>query len=311
MQWKTGVALVVAAGIASVACASVEQGGAQVKFEVYDPVASAWTSSMTAQPGQQVEWRVVVSYTGTRTDLFALGDSRYQPTLSNTDNVGAGALADQLGVWRTGGVSGSGFPGSMLSVAEGAFGGALPDYGRVTYGGTGTSDDASYQNLITTFRHSLGSAGAPAGSWIRVAGSFVTQWPRDPITGTASVTDTNRILRGIPAMQVSMALNPVVHLAGVSNLVVFRQAIVLSDDSAPRTIEVSTFRGSFLRMGTGSSTDDRRYITWQTGPTDMGSHRTLEPDIIPASITLVPGPSVLPALAAFGAFGIRRRRAGC
>ncbi len=313
------VVLALVGGLAGAAGAQVtyEQGGATVRFQVFDPAANGgaglWTSTRTAFPGQQVEWRVVVSYTGTRTDLFALGEARYQPTVSNADNVGTGAAADQIGAWRNGGNSGNGLPGSMLSTAEGESGAPLATYGRVNYGGVAAN--AATNNGHTLFRHTAGSEGAPTGNWLRIAGSFVSQWPRElnfpipPLDVTAN--DINRILLGTAALQVSQSLDAAHHTAGTQNLVVLRQALVLSNATSTRTIQISSFRESFGRVGGVSGADegdDRRYIAWQTGPSDNWGHRTIEPVIIPATITFIPSPGAGAVVCAAGLMFARRRR---
>lgn len=299
------------------AAQTYEQGGATIRFQVFDPAANGgaglWTSTRTAFPGQQVEWRVVVSYTGTRTDLFALGEARYQPTVSNADNVGTGAAVDQIGAWRNGGNSGNGLPGSMLSTAEGENGAPLATYGRVNYGGVAAN--VATNNGHTLFRHTAGSDGAPTGNWLRIAGSFVSQWPRElnfpipPLDVTAN--DINRILLGTAALQVSQSLDGAHHTAGTQNLVVLRQALIMSNATSTRTVQISSFRESFGRVGGVSGADegdDRRYIAWQTGPSDNWGHRTIEPVIIPATITFIPSPGAVGVLGAVGFVCARRRR---
>jgi hypothetical protein len=75
--------------------------------------------------------------------------------------------------------------------------------------------------------------------------------------------DLNRILRGISSQQTSQALNSVFHVAGVTNLVIFRHAIIISmDHSAGDVFTFSTFQEALRRVGGASGTtepDDRRY----------------------------------------------------
>ncbi len=280
----------------AVACAApvmaqttTEMGGAVAQFEVFDPSANggqgAWTTFMTAQPGQRVEWRVKFSYVGTRTDLFAIGEVLYQPTIENADNVDAGDGIDTLGPWRNGGNGGNSIVGSMLSGAEGNDGGPLPSYGRVRFGGTATAGTGS--NTITTFRHSNGSDNAPPGEWIRIAGSSVSEWPA-PSFVCDWVACSYRTLRGVSAQQQSYALNSTYHIQGTQNLVTFRQALLLSNSTAPRIINISTFDTAFRRVANTGS-DDTRFISWQTSFSDSGSHRTLFPAIAPATV-IVNGP---------------------
>lgn len=299
------VSMLAVAGLAGIASAqtTTEVGGGRLSFQVFNPVTNAWGSSIDAAPGQRVEVRVVASYTGTRTDLFAMGEALYQPTFSNADNTGAGAQQDQVGAFRNGGNGGNSIAGSMLSAAEGEQGTALADYGRVRFGGTATA--ATGSNTMTTFRHNSDN-GSPAGSWIRMAGNFVTQWPA-ALPAAPAAADTNRILRGISSQQQSFALNSTFHVGGLSN-VVFRQAIILSDDPAARTLQFSSFIESARRVA-NTGTDDTRFISWQTGNADSGSHRTLGVQYVPASINVVPTPASMALLGLGGLVAARRRRA--
>ncbi len=303
---------VMAAGQAS--AQTYEQGGARITFQVYEPSFNSWTHTVQAMPGQRVEWRIVLSYTGTRTDIFALGEALYQPTISEADNTDGGNGVDEFGPWRNGGVGGNSIAGSMLTAAEGEQGTPLASYGRVRFGGTVTA--ATSSNVLTTFRHSGGAGGAPAGDYMRVAGNFVSQWPRSlagPVPPLDVTTDdVNSVLRGVSSMQQSQALSPAFHVAGTTNLVVFRGALIMSaDPSWPTSMQLTTFRESFRRVGgtTGATEgDDRRYFTWQTGAADSGSHRTVDPQIVPAFIQILPSPSSAVLLAIGGVWCVRRRR---
>lgn len=283
-----------------------EPNGGQLRFEVLNPQTGTWGSTYPdAMSGEQVEFRVVASYIGTRADLFAMGEVLYQPTISNTDNAGAGSQADQIAPYRNGGNGGNSVAGSIISYAESNIMGPLPDgYGRVRFGGTSCS--ATGSNTMTSFRHNSDN-GSPAGSWIRLAGTFVTQWPQ-ALPGTTDATNINRILRGISSQQQSQSLSPAFHVAGTQNIVIFRQAITLSDSPEVREMQFSTFNEAFRRVGGTTSTDDTRYMTWQTGAADSGSHRT-SVTIVPATIWVnvpAPGGAAAGVMAVFWAF--RRRR---
>lgn len=300
------VSMLAVAGLAGAASAQTtfEATGGRLTFQVFNPVTNAWGSAIDAAPGQTVQVRVVASYVGTRTDLFAMGEALYQPTFSNADNSGAGAQADQIGAYLNGGNGGNSVAGSMLTAADGDNGNALAGYGRVRFGGTATT--ATGSNTMTSFRHNSDN-GSPAGSWIRLAGSFVSTWPQ-ALPGTTDATNINRILRGISSQQQSQSLNSTFHVAGTSGLVIFRQAITLSDDPAARTVQFSSFIESARRVGGTTSTDDTRYMTWQTGAADSGSHRT-GVAYVPAAINVVPTPATAALLGLGGLVAARRRRA--
>lgn len=312
--------LCVAAGavmcVGQASAQTYEQGGARITFQVWEPALNLWTHTVQAMPGMRVEWRIVLSYTGTRTDIFALGEALYQPTISEADITDGGNGVDEFGPWRNGGVSGNSIAGSMLTAAEGEQGTALASYGRVRFGGTVAAASAS--NVLTTFRHSGGGGGAPAGDYMRIAGNFVSQWPRSlvgPVPPLDVTTDdVNSVLRGVSSMQQSQALSPAFHVAGTTNLVVFRGALIMSADTSwPTSMQLTTFRESFRRVGgpTGATEgDDRRYFTWQTGAADSGSHRTVDPQIVPAFIQILPAPGAGFAFIVFGLSAARRRRSG-
>lgn len=306
-SWSVVAAVACAAGQAA-AQTTFETVGGQLKFEVYNPVLGAWGSEYNgAVAGERVEFRAVASYVGTRTDLFAMGEVLYQPTISNADNTGVGAEADQVGAWRNGGNGGNSVAGSMLTEAEGNDGGPLASYGRVRFGGTACT--ATGSNTLTAFRHTNGSDGAPPGSWIRMAGSYVSQWPQ-PQTGLPSAALINLILRGVSSQQQSQSLAPVFHAPGVQNMVIFRQSITLSSDPSARQLEFSTFLAAFRRAGGTIAPDDTRYVSWQTGPADSGSHRT-GVTIVPATIWVnIPAPGAGFAFIVFGLSAARRRRSG-
>ena len=297
--------LIAVAGLASVANAQPYPVEATMTFQVFD--GTNWVSNINGMENQRVEYRVVIDYSGPRTDLFALGEVIYQPTISGVDNTGASQ--DQHAAFRNGGISGNSVAGSMLTGAEGGNGGALAGgYGRVVYGQTGMNSSTASQNTMTLFRHSAGSAGAPAGEWMRVAGQFVTSWPAATLPAAPGATGVNNIQRGVASGQTSFALAPTTHVAGVDNLVIFRGAITLSDALDTRTLVLNSSDAFLKRTGGTTSTDDRRYMTWQTSNVDAGSYRT-GVTFVPATITLIPTPATAALLGLGGLVAARRRRA--
>lgn len=264
---------------AGVACA---QFGAypidtELRFEVFDN--GQWTRAMRAAPGQQVEWRAVVSYVGPGTGVFALGGLLYQPMISNADNDGAGAQADQVvDLIRD---SGLGIPGSLLSQADGESGAPRPTndtvtdnigYGRVDFGQTGMSGATSG---LTAHRHSGGSNGAPPGEWIRLAGAVAMDWPviwsgPCPI---ATCPDISDIRLGVSAHQPSLALAGTNHVAGAAGMKVFRGALRLSDRENARLLTISSRAEAVNREGNFGGGDDVRFMDWQLNVTDFGSYK--------------------------------------
>lgn len=299
------LSIVAVAGAAT--AASAQWGGpieTELCFQVWD--GAQWAQTTTVAPGSRVEWRAVVSYTGTRTDLFGWGSMQYQPYLTNADNSG---VQDTHLAFRNGGTQGSAIPGAMLTQAEGNNGGPLASYGRVTFGGTAAN--AAGLNIVSQFRHGGGSpqAGAPAGSYIRLAGSSVTNWPVYPLNTAALATaaNINAIKRGIKADQTAQT-NPITgivntfYLTGTQNLVVFRGAFQLGDSLDTRTITADI--SSQDRASSG--TNDNRFATWHTNAFGSGYNTGVS---FKAATILIPSPASLALLGLGGLVAARRRRA--
>jgi len=315
------VAIAALLATASVATAQLSETlGTRVRMEVFDPQSNQWRSqtdirSSSATQQRSVEWRVVVSYIGTSTNVVALGSMRFQPTFSNADNTANFDGVDNLGQWRNGGEQASTIANSMLTAAEGASGSPLATYGRVTFGAPAMT--AAAFNLVTTHRHGGISpvAGAPAGTWLRVAGSSVTNWPLAtmPTGAQATTANLNNISRGIAAGQNSQ-INPITnqpntfYVAGTQNLVVFRGSFIASESAAQRTVTLSIAAGSMLRVGGANNPDDTRFIGWHRGPLDLATWRTgfvIEDAQIRINIPTPAAPAIL-GLA--GLLACRRRR---
>lgn len=302
------VSLVALAGIAGAASAQVTQApiGASLRYEVAIN-GGAWGSSVDALPGDRVEWRAVVSYTGSE-GAVALGRVYYQPVISNADNVGGSQ--DQLGAWRNGGISGQGnttlTPG-LLSAADGANSGALASYGRVVYGFTSRSTTAGNSGALVGHRHSAGSAGAPAGEFIRIAGSLNTQWyPASIPNGTTALN--NQILFGV--VSDNNTATSTWFATGTQNLVIFRQALILSDSEDLRTLTINSEAATLQRAGGGAGADDTRFMTWARAG-EGGSTATIRAGVeyIPGVINVVPTPGAVALLGLGGLVAARRRRA--
>jgi len=304
------VSLVALAGIAAVANAQVTQEPIGARFEYQVSVnGGAWSNSATINAGQRVEWRARVSYTGSLAAV-ALGQVYYQPVFSNVDNSGAGMAQDQLGAFRNNGISGQGnstlTPG-LLSAAEGNNAAALADYGRVVYGFTSRSTTAGNSGGLTGFRHSGGSAGAPAGDYIRVAGTNNSSWyPASIPNGTVALN--SQILWGV--VSDNNTATSTWFATGTQNLVLFRQALILSTNDALRSITINSEAATLQRAGGGSGTNDLRFATFALAG-EGGSTATLRVGIeyIGAKINVVPTPGAAALLGLGGLVATRRRRA--
>ncbi len=287
-----------------------EANAARLSVQVWN--GSSWGSSYSWIPGGTVQWRVVVSYTGTNTSVFALGSVLYQPVFIGADNNANADGVDSTGPWRNGGQQGNAIPNSMLSAAEGSDGRPLASYGRVMYGGTAMQNSSF--NTLTTHRHGGGApqAGAPQGSYLRIAGSSVTNWPATTLDAAgATVDNLNAINRGVLSNQ-QAAINPFTsafntfHVAGTQNLVLFRGAFTMSATFDRGGGILTIAPGSQARAGGLGSEDDTRYISWQTSSTDIGSWRT--GFTVEGVSFIVPTPGSLAICATTGIFMMRRRR---
>lgn len=330
---KTVVSLMAVAGLAAAAQAqSFEANGSTVTFQVWN--GSSWASNVNVAPGAQVEWRVVVDYTGTRNDLFALGEALVQPYFGNVDNDGLGLATDGVaGGQNT--PSGNSIPGSMVSASDRGNSNAMAVYGRISpFGNTAMQPPAApglpvNGNLMQVYRHTGGSNGAPAGNWIRLAGGDATgsaevneTWavPTAALAASATANDLNRINRGVSFGQLSAALAGANHTSAIPgygdqlhSLVVFRGAFVASSDVGPdRVVTLSSDDRFLKRWGSTASADNRRYIAWQTSLSDSGTstsgHRT-SASFLGATITIVPTPASIALMGLGGLVAARRRRA--
>ncbi len=288
-----------------------------LRFEVWD--GGQWTNQVNAHPGDRIEWRAVISYVGTRTDVQGLAECLFQPIIPNADNDGP--IMDEIGPWRNGGVTGnvmSGFdlPSTMLSVAEGEYGGPLTSYGRVRFGAIASTETGS--NILSTFRHAGGSGGAPDGSWIRLAGNFVSIWPVAGDGSNWSAADSNWLLRGISIAQESHThpsfsggVNPYWR-GGTQDVVIFRQAIIIGDIAAERTLEITAAESAFRRAAMQpNTTDNRRYVSWYTEDYQSFSaaYRASLSTITSArAIVTVPAPAVWAGIFIHGCIRRYRRR---
>jgi hypothetical protein len=257
-----------------------ESVGATLRYEVALP-GGVWGSSIAITPGQRVEWRAVVSFTGTQ-PAVGLGSLLFQPVLFNVDNAGAGSGVDELGAFRAP-------PNNILSALEGQTTDSLATYGRVVYG-TGTN-----VNLLG-HRHSGGSNGAPPGDFIRVALAAGTQWYGP--SGSGSFADSVNAINNNS-------------IAGTQDVVLFRQAFIASDDllASPRLVRINTEAGSMRRAGGVSGLDDTRFMTWAAaGESGTTASIRVGVEFQGADILIVPSPATgMLALGVLVAWARRRR----
>jgi hypothetical protein len=308
MRKLSAFAIATAAGAS--AHAQLSPGG-ELRFEVWN--GSQWSLSTNASPGSTVQWRAMVTYTGTNTTVLGLGSIRYQPTFSNAIN--SGDSPDMLSSYANGGQQGNALPNSIANAGEGTSP-AMPanGYGRVTYGATANNN--ILLSTLTNFRHGGGvpQNNAPDGSWLRIAGSSVVNWPDATVPGTSvTAVQLNNIARGVAANQNGpFIFNPApeshfpntLWVPGTQRLVIFRGAITLSNETAGRDMVISSAEGSLNRVGGTTADRDQRFMSW-INDIKGGTLRT-SVDVIPAQI-FIPSPGTL-VLAAAGLVVVRQQR---
>jgi hypothetical protein len=286
--------------------------GANLRFEVALP-GGAWSDFVQVAPGQRVEWRAVLTYTGS-VPAAALGRIIFQPTFSNVDNVGP--RVDQVGFWRNGGSSGqanSTLAAGLLGVTEGNLSASLGSgYGRVRYGFTSRSTAPGNSGPLMAHRHSSGSEGAPAGDYLRIAGANATNWMNPLYSGYSH----NEILWGIVSDNPNASSTW--FTAGTTNIVLFRQAFIPAAELSvfSRTVTLSADAYGLQRAGGSTGSDDTRFMTW-AAPGEGGSTATIRVGVsftparirIPASLIPSPGSAIL--LGIGGLWVGCRRRASC
>ncbi len=307
-------AMIAVAGVVSCAHGQIIQEpiAATLTYQVTLP-GGAWGSSAIATPGQRVEWRAVLNFTGT-TNAAALGRIFYQPVLSNVNNVGSGTQVDRLGEWRNAGASGQGnttLGQGLLSVAEGNNSSALASYGRVHYGFTSRSTTAGNSGALTGHRHTDGSDGAPAGSHIRIAGSNATQWYEPGPIPNPTLDIVNRsILWGV--VSDNNAPTNSWFQQGTQGIVIFRQSFIAGSGGTDRTVAINSEAATLQRAVGTSGPDDTRFMTWAL-PGEGGSTATIRAGVqyVGAEIIVFidfPSPSVLGTVLAGAVIASRQRK---
>lgn len=304
-------ALVAVAGVASCAVGQITQEpiGAILRYQVATN-GGAWGSNVVIGPGDRVEWRAVLTFTGTA-NAEALGRIYYQPVISNVDNTGTGDQIDRLGEWRNGGVSGQGnttLAQGMLSAAEGNNSGPLASYGRVTYGFTSRSTTAGSSGALVGHRHSS-DGGSPPGSFIRIAGSNNPTW-YPPTIPVGSVPLNNQILWGVVSDN-NVPTNTW-FASGTQDIVIFRQAFIASTDPVRQGGGIVTINSeaATLQRASGAVEGDLRFMTWAQ-PGEGGATATIRCGVQYEGATIslyIPSPGAI-GLVGLGCAMVLRRRA--
>jgi hypothetical protein len=271
------VSMVAVAGIAAVASAN-----STLRYEVR-PVGGEWASSITVAPGTQVEFRALVTYTGTATPI-GLANATFQPTVSNWN-----AGTDTLAAFRNVGTSPA--TGGVLA-NSGQYGRILP------YAAAGISTTNALRGHLNTV------AGV---NFLRVAQNNTTNWAgvSSATTGTGAANNFNGaggIATGQkPFSQVVAGVDPAYDL-DTTDVEVLRLAITVGGN-VERTLQISTPAEGIFR----NATSGLRIFSWHATQNDNTGSVSGPVTIVPASIT-VPTPGALALLGLGGLAAARRRR---
>jgi uncharacterized protein (TIGR03382 family) len=237
-----------------------------------------------------VEVLVSVSYIGTAAPL-GLASLVFQPTVSN---FGGSSGADVALAYANGGA------GSNVSVPSGVVSDSPGQYGRISpWGRTSlTSSTAIFNHL-----HTGGSAGAPAGNWLRVAQRQITSW----IGGTGNTTGGSGVNIAQLADVGRTASDPAFN-AALSNVHVFRFGMTIDSGSADgvgRTLTVDAPLDGFGNRNTAGE----RQVYWFGSMTESSGTIRGTALVNAGSINIIPIPTpATMALLGLGGLCVARRR---
>lgn len=276
----------------------VAVAGMSVAANAVDNTSIVWQVSRTGAagtfsssidnllPGQSFVARAVVSYTGTAAPL-GLASFVFQPTVSNFNS------GDTLTPFVNGGQGGntSTPPGVVAD-------GSTTEFGRVIPWGRSALTPTSFMRGHT---HTGGSAGAPAGNWLRIAQNHVTSW----FGSTGNTTGGS----GIPISQLNdvgrNSNDPAFH-SSLQGINVFTMKITVGPDDALRTLAIDSPTDGF---GNRNSVTGDREVYWFASMTEITGSIRGTAVVAGASVTVVPSPASLALLGLGGLAVARRRRA--
>lgn len=256
---------------------------------------NGWASSIVAVPGNRIEVRALVSYTGT-TPVFGLGQITFQPVVRGW-NLGDSLITSGVGPNSIGPI------GSYITTPSGVVEDAPGVYGRITPFGGHTLTTSTF---LRGHVHTLSD-----GTYLRIARADVTNWIGNGATSGAAALNNTDGQGGIASAQGSIGavrspfLPPQNH--ATQNVLVFKFGFVLAADSDLREIEVFTPPLGIGRS-TGSATYGQPNTRWystgdQAAPGDFRS----DVFVTPASIHVLPAPAS-GVLVLVAGIAIRRRR---
>lgn len=270
------------AGLASISASASAQG--RLEWQVSPALQENWSSSINAKPGDAIDLRLRISYTGTE-NAIALGSVFFQPAISNWDASGPGT--DVLLPFRNQGGNGS-TPVGYVDDLPGL-------YGRIThYGWRAPQQAGGAPNPYTPRVHSIGGT-----TFLRIAQATYTSW----IGGTGNTLGGGgmNVGQANEAYLLTRPQYPQFQL-GTTDLVVLKLGITLSSDTDLRTLLVNT-----AEAFAGQAPNPNTTVKWYTTPNDnIPGALVGAATYVPATINVIPSPWTLPLMGM--ALCVRRRR---
>jgi hypothetical protein len=279
--------LALAAGV--VGASLTANAATTMSLQVSPALAETWSSSIAATPGQSIDIRVMVSYTGSASGVggaapIGLSSVIFQPTVSNWQlGVGGDVLSPMVAV------------GHNNSTPSGAVLDMPGQYGRIRpFATVGTTTNSAL------FGH-VHAASAQTGdvSYLRIAQKQVTSW-LGGIGNTSGGSGVNIKQFGVNNPARPLGSVPPFNFA-LTDIVIFKFNIVLSSDSAVRSLAVDA-----PLQGIYSAFAGFPYVGWYSDPNEETPSIVDLPSIVPALIT-VPSPAA--GVVLLGLCVARRRRA--
>jgi hypothetical protein len=269
------VKLCVGAGLAVAAFPQPASAATTLEMQVSRATLEDWHPSINALPGDSIDIRVRVSYTGGPTPL-GFSSAIFQPTVSRWN------AADALTALVNNGV------GGQQTIPIGAVPDVAGQYGRVM---------PFAQVGLSTANRLRGHVNTVSGTtYLRIAQDQVTGWIGDAgnVTGGSGVNlhqaNVNNAERGVYPLP---AFN-----SNLTNVVLFKFNIVLGASGVRTLVADIPLAGVYEQPNP--------YVGWYANPTeDVGSIRDL-PTVVPAQIHVLPAPSSLVCVGLL--LGAARRR---
>lgn len=296
---KNVIGLVAIAGLASAAVAQPVETQLRYEVRIFNGGNNTgWASAVNANPGDRVEVRAVVSYTGTN-QVFGIGQITFQPVVSQwtaADALVTDGPNNQIGPM-----------GSNITTPRGYVEDVPGVYGRIT------PFAASTYNTSTFLRGHVHNISG--GTFLRIARADVTNWIGvGASSGALAANNTNggggvNINQG--GIGSSRPTTPADYPAqnnNTQNVVVFKFGFTLSGSTDVRDMNVST-----PAQGIGRSTASATYglpaTAWHSSANSAqpGSYLT-DVAVVNGLIHVTPTPASLALMGLGGLLVARRRR---